>query len=370
MAEPLAAAAGEPAAEATRRADARERLLRWAEPFAVPIVALVGSMIVFGLFMAALAVNPIEVYELIWRGAFGSYFSWQNTLVRASPLILTALCTALPARLGLIIIGNEGALVAGGVAAAAAGLAVGNFPPLLIQIVMMIAGMAAGGVWIAAAGALRHFRGINETISSLLLAYIAIALMNHLVEGVMRDPTSLNKPSTYAIPDAAMIGNIPGTDVHWGLAFGIVFAVVSYVLIERTTFGFGARMVGGNERAARMAGLNVGRLILSVCFIAGAAAGLAGMVEVAAVQGRANGSLAVGYGYTGILVAFLARHNALAIIPVAILMGGIGAAGGLLQRRLDLPDATVLVMQGIIFVMLLASEGVLARFNLFGRGAR
>jgi simple sugar transport system permease protein len=94
------------------------------------------------------------------------------------------------------------------------------------------------------------------------------------------------------------------------------------------------------------------------------------MVEVAAVQGRANASLAVGYGYTGILVAFLARHNPLAVVPVAVLMGGIGAAGGLLQRRLDLPDATVLVMQGIIFVMLLATEGVLARFNLFGRGSR
>ena len=371
MVEPLAAnTSGEPATEVGRGVDLRERLRRLAEPFAVPIAALVGSMVVFGLFMAALGVNPIEVYELIWRGAFGSYFSWQNTLVRASPLILTALCTALPARLGLIIIGNEGALVAGGVAAAAAGLAVGGAPPLLVDLVMAVAGMAVGGLWIGAAGALRHFRGINETISSLLLTYIAIALMNQLVEGVMRDPTSLNKPSTYAVPDAAMIGNIPGTEVHWGLVCGIVFAVLSYVLIERTTFGFGARMVGGNERAARMAGLNVGRLILSVCFIAGAAAGLAGMLEVAAVQGRANGSLAVGYGYTGILVAFLARHNALAIIPVAILMGGIGAAGGLLQRRLDLPDATVLVMQGIIFVMLLASEGVLARLNLFGRGDR
>jgi simple sugar transport system permease protein len=160
---------------------------------------------------------------------------------------------------------------------------------------------------------------------------------------------------------------MPGTNVHWGLAFGVIFAVLSYVLIERTTFGFAARMVGGNERAARMAGLNVGRLILVVCFLGGAAAGLAGMVEVAAVTGRANASLAVGYGYTGILVAFLARQNALAVIPVAILLGGIGASGGLLQRRLGLPDATVLVMQGIIFVMLLMSEGVVGRLNLFQR---
>jgi len=375
MAEQSFAAAAEPAAEpepAAPSADGGagafgEKLRRLGEAAAVPLLALFASLVAFGLFMLALGFNPLEVYELIWRGAFGSYFSWQNTLVRAAPLILTALCTALPARLGLIVIGNEGALVIGGIAAAAAGLAVDTAPPLVIDLVMAAAGMIAGGVWIASVGALRHFRGINETISSLLLAYIAIALMNHLVEGPMRDPSSLNKPSSYAIPDAAMIGPMPGTNVHWGLAFGVIFAILSYVLIERTTFGFAARMVGGNERAARMAGLNVGRLILVVCFLGGAAAGLAGMVEVAAVTGRANASLAVGYGYTGILVAFLARQNALAVIPVAILLGGIGASGGLLQRRLGLPDATVLVIQGIIFVMLLMSEGVVGRLNLFQR---
>jgi general nucleoside transport system permease protein len=373
MAEHSLAAGAEPAAEAgSATGDSRfalfgDKLRRLGEAAAVPLLALLASLVAFGLFMLVLGFNPFEVYGLIWRGAFGSYFSWQNTLVRAAPLILTALCTALPARLGLIVIGNEGALVIGGVAAAAAGLAVETAPPLVVDLVMAAAGMLVGGLWIASVGALRHFRGINETISSLLLAYIAIALMNHLVEGPMRDPSSLNKPSSYAIPDAAMIGAMPGTNVHWGLAFGVIFAILSYFLIERTTFGFAARMVGGNERAARMAGLDVGRLILVVCFMAGAAAGLAGMVEVAAVTGRANASLAVGYGYTGILVAFLARQNPLAVIPIAILLGGIGASGGLLQRRLGLPDATVLVMQGIIFVMLLASEGVVGRLNLFQR---
>ncbi|MGE3936723.1 MAG: ABC transporter permease, partial [Rhodospirillaceae bacterium] len=134
---------------------------------------------------------------------------------------------------------------------------------------------------------------------------------------------------------------------------------------DRTTFGFAARMVGGNVRAARIAGLPVGRLVLLACALGGAMAGLAGMIEVAAVHGRANASLAVGYGYTGILVAFLARQNPLAVIPVAILLGGIGASGGLLQRRLDLPDATVLVLQGILFVTILASETLYGRFRIF-----
>ena len=214
-----------------------------------------------------------------------------------------------------------------------------------------------------------HYRGVNETISSLLLVYIALAILNHLVEGPMRDPASLNKPSTHEIGDANMIGTIPGLDVHWGLAFGIVAAVLAYIVIFHTVFGFAARIAGGNVRAAKVVGLGVGRLVLVACFLAGAAAGLAGMVEVAAVQGRANANLAAGYGFTGILVAFLARHNPIAIIPVAILLGGISASGGLLQRRLGLPDASVLVLQGMIFISVLASETLYGRLGMFRRAA-
>ena len=293
-------------------------------------------------------------------GAFGSWFSWQNTLLRASPLLLTALCTALPAQMGLVIIGGEGAFVLGGLAAMAAGLPLADHgaPAIVVQVGMAIAGMAAGGALIALAGALRHWRGVNETISSLLLSSIAIAVMNQVVEGPMRDPASLNKPSTRPLPDADLIGNLPGMDVHWGLALGLIACVLAWLLMRRTTFGFAARIVGGNARAARMAGLPVGRMTVIVTALAGAAAGLAGMVEVGAVQGSANANIAAGYGLAGILVAFLARQHPLAVVPVAILLGGIGASGGLLQRRLDLPDAAVLVLQGILFVALLAGEGL------------
>lgn len=332
------------------------------ERIAVPTLALLASAVLFGLLLAIYAgVDPFEAFALMYQGAFGSWFSWQNTLTRAAPLILTALCTALPARLGLVIIGNEGALVLGGVAAAAAGIALAGAPPLVVQLGMAIAGMAMGGVWIALAGGLRHYRGVNETISSLLLTYIAIALMNHFVEGPLRDPTSLNKPSTFPIGDGNMIGAIPGTDVHFGLVYGVIACLLIYGFLRFTTYGFAMEVIGGNPKTARMMGLDVGRYVLVACFAGGAAAGLAGMVEVAAVHGKANASLAVGYGYSGILVSFLARHHPAAIVPVAILLGGIGASGGLLQRRLDLPDAAVVVLQGIIFVAILASE------TLYGR---
>ena len=334
------------------------------ERIAVPMLALLASAALFGLLLAVYQrVDPLEAFALMYQGAFGSWFSFQNTLSRAAPLILTALCTALPARLGLVIIGNEGALVVGGVAAAAAGIAVGGAPPLVVQLAMAIAAMIAGGAWIALAGGLRQYRGVNETISSLLLTYIAIALMNHFVEGPLRDPSSLNKPSTFPIGDANMIGAIPGTDVHWGLVYGIVACLICYVVQRFTTWGFAMQVIGGNPKTARMMGLDVRRYVLLACAAGGAAAGLAGMVEVAAVHGKANASLAVGYGYAGILVSFLARPHPLAIVPVAILLGGISASGGLLQRRLDLPDAAVVVLQGIIFVAILASETLYGRLG-------
>jgi simple sugar transport system permease protein len=358
--------ASEPLTASPGTSELVRRLRRAGEALAVPAIALAVSMVLFGLFVGVFAgVDPFEVFGLMYKGAFGTWFSWQNTLLRSAPIILTALCVALPAQLGLVIIGGEGAFLIGGLVATMAGLAVAGAPPLVVQLVMAVVGMAAGGAWIAVAGALRHYRGVNETISSLLLFYIGRALMNHIVEGPMKDPASLNKPSTHHIGEANMIGVMPGTDVHWGLALGVVFCIAAYVLMRHTTFGFAARMVGGNVRAARMAGLDVGRLMIVVCFVAGAAAGLAGSVEVAAVHGRANASLAVGYGFTGILVAFLARHNPLAIIPVAILLGGIGASGGLLQRRLDLPDASVLVLQGILFVVVLAGETLYGRLPWF-----
>lgn len=332
-----------------------------AEALLIPAGAVVVALLLFGIFVALAGINPLAVYRIIIRGAVGSWFAMQNTLTLAAPLILTGLCTALPAQVGLMVIGNEGAFVIGGLCAAAAGVALPAASPLVAQLAMAAAGIVGGGLWIGLAGALRHWRGVNETISSLLLNYIAIAILNQLVEGPFRDPASLNKPSSPAIAYGDMIGNIPGTEIHWGLVIGVVVAVLAYILIRHTTIGFATRIAGGNLRAARMVGLPIGNLVLLTCFLGGAAAGLAGMIEVAAVQQSASADLVTGYGYTGILVAFLARQNSLAIIPVSVLLGGIGASGGLLQQRLGLPDAATVVLQGIIFVSILASD------TLYGR---
>ena len=261
-------------------------------------------------------------------------------------------------------------MVLGGLAAAAAATASAHHGPTWIKVAMLLAGALVGGLWIALPGALRAFRGVNETISTLLLNYIAIALLNHIVEGPLRDPASLNKPSTPPIGDDNMLGNVPGLDVHWGLAWGLFACLATWMLMNRTTFGFAARMVGGNVRAAMLNGLPVGRLIVIATFIGGLCAGMAGAVEVAAIHGTANASLVTGYGYTGVLVAFIARGNPLAVIPVALILGGIGASGGLLQRIFELPDATVNVLQGILFISILFSETFYGRRWLGVRRAR
>ncbi len=326
--------------------------------FALPTAAIVAALALFGLFAGVAGVDPVEVWRLLFKGAFGDAYSWQNTLQRAAPLMLTALCVALPARAGLVVIGGEGALALGGLACAALAQALALPANAAGTLLVCLAGAAAGALWVALAGWLRQARGINETISSLLLAYVALGLFRHLVEGPLRDPASLNKPSTAPLAEGLRMGGIAGSDVHWGLVIGGVACLAAGLWLRLTPSGFAVRVVGGNPRAAQLVGLPASRLILLACALGGASAGLAGAIEVAAVHTNANAALIAGYGYAGILVSFMARHHPLAIVPVAVLFGGFGAAGSLLQRRLGLPDASMLVLQGLVFVLILASEAL------------
>lgn len=323
--------------------------------------AIAVALLLFGVFVALGGQNPIEVYKALYLGGFGTRFSIEGTLTQASPIILTALCTAIPARVGLLVIGGEGALVLGGLAAVLCATAVATAPGPVGALVALLGGVLVGALWIAAVGALKHWRGVNETISSLLLNYIAIALFNHLISGPVRDFSQTLKATSWPVPAAFGIGSMPGWSVHWGLVIGVSICIVLFVVLRYTTLGFSMDILGGNRRAAQVAGLPIGRLLILACAVGGGAAGLAGAIEVLAVHGAASESLIVGFGYTGILVAFLARQNPLAVIPVALLVGGISASGGLLQRRFGMPDATTQVLQGLIFLCVLASNAFAGR---------
>ena len=338
----------------------------------ITIVSMAIALLLFGLFVTITKGFSIfsssfweyfwNVYEYLFRGAFGNTRDWnrgnwsalRNTMIHASPMLLTALCLALPARVGMIIIGGEGCVLMGALFAALVAHLMPSMPPLIVQISMMVSGMVIGGLWVTIAGALRQYRGVNEVISSLLLNYIARAILNHCVEGPMRDLTNLNVPASWPLDPSVMLGNIPGTRIHVGLIFGLVACVMAWFLMDHTSFGFATRIVGGNVRAAKVAGLSVAKYSLSACFLGGAAAGLAGVIEVAARDGAASDNLSqAGYGYAGILVAFVARQNPLAIIPVAILMGGVN--NDFLKMKLQ-SDSCVQVFQGILFLVILGLD--------------
>lgn len=331
----------------------------------LPVLALAGAVLLFGGFVWLGGTSPTETWILLFKGAFGDAFSWQNTLQRAAPLMLTALCVVIPHRAGLLVIGGEGALVLGGLGCA--GLPYLLTPPdgVLGTTLVLLCSALVGGAWIVLVGLLRQYRGVNETISSLLMSYLAIGLFKHFVEGPMRDPGSLNKPSTFPLPESSLLGLMPGYEVHWGLVWGALACMLTGFWLFGSTHGFATRVVGGNARAARLVGLPSHRLVITACAFGGACAGLAGGIEVAAVHTNANASLIAGLGYTGILVSYVARHNPFAVIPVAILFGGFGSAGSLLQRRLDLPDASVMVLQGFAFVLILASEALRGRMGVW-----
>ena len=341
---------------ALKRIGVKEFWISWLEGLMLPILSVALGVLAFGLFAWFGGYSPVQVWALLFKGAFGDAFSWQNSLQRAAPLILTGLCVAIPAQAGLIVIGGEGALVVGGLACAALPVFVNVPGGLLGTAEILLASFLAGGAWISLVGLMRQFKGVNETISSLLMSYIAINLFKFVVEDLMRDPASLNKPSTKPLADSLLIGGMWGYDVHWGLLWGLVLCVLAYLWLSLSTHGFATRVVGGNPKAAQLVGLPVNTLVVVACALGGGCAGLAGGIQVAAVHTAANASLIEGLGYTGILVSFVARHQPLALIPVAILLGGFGAAGSMLQRHLGLPDASVHVLLGLVLVITLASE--------------
>jgi len=309
------------------------RAIASIEAVLIPVGALVASAVLFSLFLLALGKSPATFFSLVWTGGFGSAFSIQNSLQRAAPLILTGLAFATPARIGLTLLGAEGALVLGGFSSAAIAipLVTFGFPAFIGLPLMALAAMLVGGVWIGLAGWLRHYRGVNETISSLLLGYIAIAIMNFFVEGLLRDPASANKPSTMPIGDAYRVGSMPGTSVHWGLAAGLILAVVLYILMTRTTFGFAARMTGGNVRAAKAQGLPVGFLVVTCCAIAGACAGLAGAYLSLVSTSQWLDNMTAGRGWIALALVVFATWLPWRLAIGALLFGAVTILGFFVQ---------------------------------------
>jgi ABC-type uncharacterized transport system permease subunit len=328
--------------------------------FALPgsVRGVVKAAALFGIssvvFFQLLGRPPAAVLRALFDGSFGNGFALSETLVRASPILLCALATALPARLGLISVGAEGQLVVGAIAGTGlvltgAELGVASLPALLV------CGALGGATWGAVAGLLRARLRVNETISTLLLNYIAPPLVDYLVYGPWKDPTSLGWPATSSFPDAARLSGHFGTRLHLGLALGLVLVGILYVIFHRSRVGLELDLLRESPPLAARAGLHFAPAALAVLALGGALAGVAGIIEASALEGRLQSGIGAGAGYAGFLVAFLARGHLLRIVPLTLLVAGLVAGGDNLQLTFDLPSSVVFVLQGLLFAAALVA---------------
>jgi len=320
------------------------------------IGAAVLAFLLTGIFLLCVGRDPIAIYSGIWLGAFGDQFSISETLVAATPIMLCALGVAVAGWVGLMNVGVEGQLYLGAVGATLIALHMPDAAPWQVLLLMLVAAASFGACWSAIPGMLRVWLGVNEVIVSLLLNYVAILLVEFLIHGPWQDPTSTSWPQTAAFPASAELPHLAGGRVHLGLAFGVILSLLFAVFMPITRVGFIARVIGEHREAAEYSHYKVARYQLVAMLLSGAIAALAGCCQVSAIEGRLRSGISPGYGYTGFLVCWLARHNPLAIIVVSILVGGLLSGADSLQLTAKLPFATVNILQGMIFFCLLASE--------------
>jgi ABC-type uncharacterized transport system permease subunit len=334
-------------------------------PVAVSVGAVIVALILGGILISFAGGNPFASYAHIARASFGGVGVLSDTIVKATPIILTALACAIAFRMKLWNIGAEGQFIMGAWGASAIVLTpvlAAETSRWLFIPVMAIAGMVMGGVWGFIPGFLKAKFNVNEIISSLMLNYVAISWANFWVFGVWTEggfQMSPMFPNNAWLPRlseyAESIPFFRGLTTHVGLLLGIAAAIVLWFIVFRSRWGYEIRLIGDNARAASYAGINITRNIVYVMMLSGALAGLGGMSEVSGVVHRLQTApIAAGYGFTGIIVAWLAKLNPLVIILVSILFGALILAGREIQ-----PSGVPKMIQGIILVSLIASDFLL-----------
>ncbi len=323
--------------------------------FLVPVVSVVLALFTGALFFWFSGKNPAVVYSSMFYGAFGSAYGLSETVVKAIPLSLCGLGIALAFRMQLWNIGGEGQFYMGAMAATWVALFHPQLPGWIMLPAMFLAGFIAGGLWGLLPAVPRAYQGVNETITTLMLNYIAIFWVDYLVHGPWRDPAGYNFPLTAQFVPSAILPAFGTTRIHAGLIFTIAAALVMYLVMRNTRTGFEIKVIGESQSAARYAGISLEKNILLVMLFSGALCGLAGMAEVSGIAGRLQEGLSPGYGYTAIIVAWLSRLNPLALPVVAFMFGGLQVGGYSVQTS-GVPATTVSMLQGLLLFFVLGGE--------------
>jgi general nucleoside transport system permease protein len=330
---------------------------------AVPVLSILAALLVGAVFLSAIGLAPLAVYREILRVSYTTGYGIADTLVSASALILTGLAAAVAFRFKLYNIGGEGQLYVGAIAASGVALLLGEGTSGAVLVpLVIVAGMVGGALWIAIPALARAWLNTSEIITSLLLNYVALSLLQYLIFGsnsLWRDPDSPTFPRGAPVPAEALFPRWGTTRVHLGLVLAIVAAGVLAFVISRTRWGYRWRVFGDSPAAARYAGVSSKQVVVVVLLLSGALAGLAGAGEVVGRTGRLDpNGLVLNLGYNGIIVAALARYNPLAVVPVGVLLGGILNAGPALQSLpgQNVPTAISTTLTGAILIFALAGE--------------
>ncbi|MDQ3889875.1 MAG: ABC transporter permease [Actinomycetota bacterium] len=321
--------------------------------FAVQLVAVAIGLALSVALLAVIGQSPRAALEALVRGAFGSDFALTQTVLKAVPLALTGLAVAVPLLMRLWNIGAEGQFHAGAIGATWAALSFSHLPASVLLPAMILASIAAGALLALLAAVPRALWGVNEIITTLLLNYVAILAVAYLVIGPWRGAESLNFPVSDVFPPGAALPRLGSSGLHVGVLFPLVAAAVLLFLLRGSKWGFELRMIGASPDAARVVGMSTARKVIVVMLLAGGLAGLAGMVEVSMTFGRLEQGISPGYGYMAIVIAALAGGNVLGTLLVSVLFGGF-VVGGFALQTLGVPQAFVLMLQGIILFCALA----------------
>ena len=328
----------------------------WTTRLGRPAALVVFGLAVFALVLLAFGRNPLRAYADILSSTLGSVYGVSETLVKLIPLVLTAVAVAVPGRIWLINVGGEGQLHVGALLATWGALTFAGWPAWLLLPTVGALGALGGGVWAAIPGVLRARGWASEAISTLLMNYVAVLLVQFFVFGPWKDPEGVNYPQTAAFAPAAILPSFGGTRVHLGLVFAATALVLYAFVVARTRWGLEMRAIGGNSEAARRSGIAIGRYVIVLMFVGGALAGLAGMSEVSAIQGRLRSSLSPGYGYTGFLISWMAAGRPAGILAASFLLAVVTAGGDILQMTQALPGAVVNVLLAVILFVVLGSR--------------
>lgn len=326
--------------------------------FGIPVAALFVALVLGAAILLTAGNNPLEAYRTMFDVSLSGWTALARTLALATPLILTGLAAAVAFQMRVYNIGGEGQLYLGAIAASGVGLALPETTPMVPMLgAMLLAGALAGALWAGLAAVPKALFDADEIITTLMLNFVALSLMNYLIFGsrsFWRDPQRV-VPGGKRLPESAIMPALSGR-MHIGIIIAVGCAVLLWWLLTRTSWGFKVRTIGDSRPAARYAGMSVKKQILIVLAISGALAGIAGVSEVSGVsKGLEPNSLTTDIGFTGIIVAVVARSNALGVVPVSVFLAAIATSGSRLQS-IGIQIEVVLLLQGLIFLTVTAGE--------------